>query len=198
MQTFLDGSSQALHAFAISHSWVTPIVIWGTAGFIGLCPVGFFLMWVWDGRLRPGVAALLGLGLTQWASHEVGRLTYRARPFVAMHFTPLFPHVPNNSFPSTLTAFAAVGAVIGVLAWRRVGLVFVVGTVVVGFGCVYVGVHYASDVIVGAALGAVCAAVTWLVAGLPPVAYVLGVAERRLPQRRRRGAPPRVAATAAS
>ncbi len=155
-------------------------------------------MWVWDGRLRPGVAALLGLGLTQWASHEVGRLTYRARPFVAMHFTPLFPHSPNNSFPSTLTAFAAVGAVIGVLAWRRVGLVFVVGTVVVGFGCVYVGVHYASDVVVGAALGAVCASVTWLVTGLPPVAGVLGAVERRLPQRRRRGAPPRVAATAAS
>ncbi len=198
MQSFIDGSSQALHAFAISHSWVTPIVVWGTAGFIFLCPIGFFLMFVWDGRLRPGVAALLGLGLVQWASHEVGRLTYVPRPFVAMHFTPLFPHPPNNSFPSTLTAFAAVGAVIGVLAWRRLGLVFVVGTVVVGFGCVYVGVHYASDVVVGAAVGAVCAAVTWLVVGLPPVTRALGVVERRLPQRRRRGAPPRVAATAAS
>ena len=64
---------------------------------------------------------------------------------------------------------------IGVLAWRRVGLVFVVGTVVVGFGCVYVGVHYASDVIVGAAVGAVCAAVTWLIVGLPPVSRALDV-----------------------
>jgi undecaprenyl-diphosphatase len=197
MTWFIDGSSQALHSFAVAHQWLTPVVVWVTAGFIVLCPVGFFLMWVWDRRLRPGVAALVGLGLTQWASHEVGKLTYRPRPFVAMHFTPLFPHVPNNSFPSTLTAFAAVAAVIGVLAWRRVGLVFVVGTVVVGFGCVYVGVHYASDVVVGAALGAVCAAVTWLVAGLPPVTGVLGALERRLP-RRRRGSPPRVAATAAS
>jgi undecaprenyl-diphosphatase len=198
ISTFLDLSSQALHSFAMAHSWLTPIVIWGTAGFIVLCPVGFFLMWVWDRRLRPGVAALAGLGLTQWASHEVGQLTYRTRPFVAMHFTPLFPHAPNNSFPSTLTAFAAVAAVIGVLAWQRLGLVFVVGTVVVGFGCVYVGVHYASDVVVGVALGAVCGAVTWLGAGLPPVTSVLGVVERRLPRRRRRGASPRVAATAAS
>jgi undecaprenyl-diphosphatase len=197
MTWFIDGSSQALHSFAVAHPWVTPVVVWVTAGFIGLCPVGFLLMWGWDRRLRPGVAALVGLGLTQWASHEVGKLTYRPRPFVALHFTPLFPHPPNNSFPSSLTAFAAVAAVIGVLAWRRVGLVFVVGTVVVGFGCVYVGVHYASDVVVGAALGAVCAAVTWLVAGLPPVAGVLGALERRLP-RRRRGTPPRVAATAAS
>ncbi|MHB8490493.1 MAG: phosphatase PAP2 family protein [Candidatus Dormibacteria bacterium] len=198
MQTFIDGSSAALHAFAVAHSWVAPLVIWGTAGFIVLCPVGFFLLWVWDGRLRPGVAALVGLGLTQWASHEMGRLTYRPRPFVAMHFTPLYPHLPNNSFPSTLTAFAAVAGLIGVLAWRRVGLVFVVGTVVVGFGCVYVGVHYATDVIVGAVLGAVCAAVAWLAAGVPPVTSVLGAIERRLPQRRRRGAPPRVAARAAS
>ena len=197
MTWFIDGSSQALHSFAVAHPWLTPVVVWVTAGFIVLCPVGFFLLWVWDRRLRPGVAALVGLGLTQWASHEMEKLTYRPRPFVAMHFTPLFPHVPNNSFPSSLTAFAAVAAVIGVLAWRRVGLVFVVGTVVVGFGCVYVGVHYASDVVVGAALGAVCAAVTWLVAGLPPVTGVLGALERRLP-RRRRGSPPRVAATAAS
>jgi undecaprenyl-diphosphatase len=197
MTWFIDGSSQALHSFAVAHPWLTPVVVWVTAGFIVLCPVGFFLLWVWDRRLRPGVAALVGLGLTQWACHEVGRVTYRARPFVALHFAPLFPHAPNNSFPSSLTAFAAVAAVIGVLAWRRVGLVFVVGTVVVGFGCVYVGVHYASDVVVGGALGAVCAAVTWLVAGLPPVTGVLGALERRLP-RRRRGSPPRVAATAAS
>jgi membrane-associated phospholipid phosphatase len=198
MQMFLDGSSQALHAFAIAHAWVTPVVIWVTAGFIGLCPVAFFGMWVWDRRLRPGVAALLGLGLTQWASHEVGKLTYRPRPFVTLHFTPLFPHPPNNSFPSSLTAFAAVAAVIGVLAWRRLGVVFVVGTIVVGFGCVYVGVHYASDVIVGAALGVVCGALTWLIAGLPPVTRVLSAVERHLPLRRRREGRPRVTATAAS
>jgi membrane-associated phospholipid phosphatase len=73
-----------------------------------------------------------------------------------------------------------------------------VGTVVVGFGCVYVGVHYASDVIVGAALGVVCGAVTWLLAGLPPVTRVLSAMERRLPQVRRREGRPLVTATAAS
>ena len=51
---------------------------------------------------------------------------------------------------------------------------FVVGTVVVvAFGCVYVGVHYPSDVVVGAALGSVCAAVTWLITGVRPVGKVL-------------------------
>jgi undecaprenyl-diphosphatase len=109
-----------------------------------------------------------------------------------LQFTPLYPHTPNNSFPSSLTAFVAVAAVIGVLAWGRRGLVFVVGVVVVGFGCVYVGVHYPSDVVVGAALGSVCGALTWLIAGGRPVAKVLNAVERRLPQRRRRERIPRV------
>ena len=180
------GVSSALHSFAIANAWVTPLVIWATVVFLFVCPLGFFLVWVWDGRLRPGVAGLLALVLTQWASHEMGKLTYQPRPFVAMHFTPLYPHTPNNSFPSSLTAFVAVAAVIGLLAWGRRALIFVVGVVVVGFGCVYVGVHYPSDVVVGAALGSVCGALTWFIAGGRPVARVLNALERRLPQQRRR------------
>lgn len=198
MARFIDGAAQGLHGFALSNPWLTPIVIWGTAAFVIACPVGFLVLSLWEGRLRPGVAALLGLGLTQLVSHELGLITYQARPFVVMHFVPLFPHPPNNSFPSTLTAFAAVAAIVGVLAWRRVGIVFVVGTIVVGFGCVYVGVHYPSDVIVGAGVGAVCGWVMWVITGLPPVARAFSVLERRLPRGRRRGVPPRVAARAAS
>jgi membrane-associated phospholipid phosphatase len=191
MTTLIDGAASAFHAFAIAHPWLTPLVIGATVAFLVLCPVGFFLVWVWDGRLRPGVAGLLGLVLTQWASHEMGKLTYQPRPFVAMHFTPLYPHTANNSFPSSLTAFVAVAAVIGVLAWGRRALVFVAGVIVVGLGCVYVGVHYPSDVVVGAALGSVCGGLTWLVAGGGPVARVLNAVERRLPQRRRRERMPR-------
>jgi undecaprenyl-diphosphatase len=184
MPTFVDGPTVSLHAFAVAHPWLTPVVIVVTAAFIFLCPLWFVVMGVRERRLRPGVAALLGLGLTQWASHEVGKLLYQPRPFVVMHFTPLYPHPPNNSFPSTLTAFAAVAGVIGVLAWRRRGSVLVLGTGVVAVGCVYVGVHYVSDVIVGAALGAVCGTVTWWIVGLPPVTRALSVVERRIPGRR--------------
>lgn len=123
---------------------------------------------------------------------------YRPRPFAALHFVPLYPHPANNSFPSSLTAFVAVAAVVGVLAWGRLGLVFVVGVAVVGFGCVYVGVHYATDVIAGAAIGAACGAITWLITGLPPVARWLRALEGRLPPGRRYRGAARVAARAAS
>jgi len=122
MQTFIDGSSAALHAFAIAHPWVAPIVIWGTAGFIVFVPGWVFCILDLGWRLRPGVAALVGLGVTQWVCHEAEQLMYRPRPFVALHFVPLYPHAPNNSFPSSLTAFAAVAAVVGVLVWGRLGL----------------------------------------------------------------------------
>jgi undecaprenyl-diphosphatase len=191
MPTFIDGAASALHAFAVAHAWLTPVVVWGTAASLIVCPVGFLVVFVFDGRLRPGVAGLLGLVLTQWASYGIGKLTYQARPFVAMHFIPLFPHTADNSFPSSLTAFAAVAAVVGVLAWGRRALVFVVGVVVVGFGCVYVGVHYPSDVVVGAAVGIVCGGLAWFVTGRRPVARVLNAVERRLPQRRRRERMPR-------
>jgi undecaprenyl-diphosphatase len=187
-----DGLASALHSFAIANPWLTPLVIGATVVFLLLCPIGFFLFWVFDGRLRPGLAGLLGLVVTQWASHELGKVTYQARPFVVLHFTPLYPHTPNNSFPSSLTAFVAVAAVIGLLAWGRRGLIFVAGVVVVGFGCVYVGVHYPSDVVVGAALGSACGALAWLITGGRPVAKVLNAVERRLPQRRRRERVPRV------
>ena len=176
-------SAQALHAFAIAHAWLTPVVIVVTAVCIFACPVAYLVVGWWTRTLRPGVAALVALGLTQWASHEVGRLVYVARPFVAMHFTPLYPHPPNNSFPSTLTAFAAVAAVVAVLAWRRRGLVFVAGTAIIAFGCMYAGVHYLSDVIVGAAVGAACGAVTWIIAGIPPLGRAFSAIERRLPRR---------------
>jgi len=183
MPTLDHGSSQALHAFAIAHAWFTPVVIVVTAAFIFLCPAAFVVIALRTRRLRAGVAALAGLVLAQWVSHETGKLAYVARPFVAMHFTPLYPHPPNNSFPSSLTAFAAVAAVVGVLAWRRRGLVFVAGTAIVAIGCMYVGVHYLSDVIVGAALGVACGAVTWLITGLPPVTRAFSAVERRMPGR---------------
>ena len=67
------------------------------------------------------------------------------------------------------------------LAWRPVGVALSVGTVVIAVGCVYVGVHYIEDVVVGAALGIVCGAVFWFALGPPPVGRFLSAIEERLP-----------------
>ena len=117
---------------------------------------------------------MLGLTVADKLCKYLGSLHYVPRPFVALHFTPLFPHMDNNSFPSSTVAFAAVAAAVIFLPWRPVGSGWCVGTVIIAVGCVYVGVHYIEDVIVGAALGIVCGAVFWLALGPPPSAASFG------------------------
>lgn len=131
--------------------------------------------------MRAAVATLLGLTVADKLCKYLGSLHYVPRPFVALHFTPLFPHMDNNSFPSSTVAFAAVVAAVIFLAWRPVGVVLLGGTVIIAVGCVYVGVHYIEDVVVGAALGIVCGAVFWFALGPPPVGRFLGAIEERLP-----------------
>ncbi len=46
-------------------------------------------------------------------------------------------------------------------------------TLEVAVACVYVGVHYVTDVLAGALLGGVCGALTWFVLGFGPVAHVV-------------------------
>jgi undecaprenyl-diphosphatase len=176
-----DGTAQAMHSFAVAHAWLTPVVVVVTAIFIGLCPLALVILWIRDRKLRAAVATLLGLTVADKLCRYLGQLHYVQRPFVALHFTPLFPHTNNNSFPSSTVAFAAVVATIILLAWRPAGVVLAVGTVIIAVGCVYVGVHYLEDVAVGAALGIVCGAVFWFALGPPPVGRFLGAIEERLP-----------------
>jgi membrane-associated phospholipid phosphatase len=176
-----DGTAEAIHSFAVAHAWLTLVVVVVTAVCIGLCPLALLILWVRDRKLRAAVATLLGLTVADKLCRYVGALQYVPRPFVALHFTPLFPHPDNNSFPSSTVAFAAVVATIVLLAWRRAGIVLTVGTVGIAVGCVYVGVHYIEDVIVGAALGMVCGAVFWFALGPPEVGRFLGAIEERLP-----------------
>jgi undecaprenyl-diphosphatase len=181
MPAVADGTAEAIHAFAISHAWLTLPVIVVTAVCIGLCPVVLVVCWVRDRRLRASVATLIGLALADKVSHTIGSWHYVRRPFVALDFAPLFPHAPNNSFPSSTVAFGAVAATVVLFAWRRAGFVLAVGAVVIAFGCVYVGVHYLNDVLVGAAIGIACGAAAWLALGWGPAARLLGAIEQRLP-----------------
>ncbi|HVC04348.1 MAG TPA: phosphatase PAP2 family protein [Candidatus Acidoferrales bacterium] len=176
-----DGTAQAIHSFAIAHAWLTPVVVVATAVCIALCPLALVILWIRDRTLRAAVATLLGLTVADKLCRYLGQLQYVQRPFVALHFTPLFPHTNNNSFPSSTVAFAAVVASIVLLAWRPAGVVLAIGTVIIAVGCVYVGVHYIEDVIVGAVLGIACGAVFWFALGPPPVGRFLGAIEERLP-----------------
>jgi undecaprenyl-diphosphatase len=109
-----------------------------------------------------GVARSLGLAvvvaLATFAADALAflikDLTHRTRPFVAHpQIHPLYV-VHSSSFPAGHAATAFAGAVLLSVAAPRFAPAFVALAVLIGVSRVYDGVHYPSDVLVGALLGA--------------------------------------------
>jgi undecaprenyl-diphosphatase len=120
---------------------------------------------------RAATAAGLSAGLALLAAQVVSRLVDRPRPFVAHpdQIQLFAKHAADPGFPSdhATAAFAIATALL--LRDRRLGAGVLVLATVLGVGRVAIGVHYPSDVLGGAVLGAACALVLWA----PPVRALL-------------------------
>jgi undecaprenyl-diphosphatase len=109
------------------------------------------------------VGLALGVGLTtlaaDGASFLVKDVVSRPRPFVAHpEIHPLYV-VHSSSFPAGHAATAFAGATVLAYVARPVAPVLFAAAALIGFSRVYVGDHYPSDVLAGAALGVVVAVV---------------------------------------
>ena len=113
---------------------------------------------------RATVAAVLSAGLGLAVGKVLSELVDRARPFVAdPQGVHLFSgHAADPGFPSdhATAAFAIATAI--VLRKRRAGYFALGAAAVLSIGRVALGVHYPSDVLAGAALGAAAALALWL------------------------------------
>ena len=112
---------------------------------------------------RAAVAAVLSAGLALGVGKVISELVDRARPFVAdpgaVH---LFTHhSPDPGFPSDHATAAFAIAVAIMLRKRAWGVIALVAATVLSVGRVAIGVHYPSDVLAGAALGAAAALLLW-------------------------------------
>jgi undecaprenyl-diphosphatase len=116
---------------------------------------------------RAAVAAFAAAGAALLIAHFVSSAVDRPRPFVAHAATihPFLTHASDPSFPSdhATAAFAIATAV--ALRLRVPGLVLLGLAAVLAAGRVFLGLHYPSDVLAGAVLGAGTAVALWL----PPV-----------------------------
>lgn len=111
------------------------------------------------------VAALLALGVGQLLNLALPR----PRPFVVMPATVLVAHAADPSFPSDHAILVfAVTAVLATVS-RRLAAWLLAFSVVVLVARVYVGVHYPTDVLGGAALGATAGWATVRLARTPLV-----------------------------
>jgi undecaprenyl-diphosphatase len=112
---------------------------------------------------RAAVAAVLSAGLGLAAAKVISELVDRARPFVAdPHGVHLFTsHAADPGFPSDHATAAFAIAVAILLRKRGWGIVALVAAAVLSIGRVALGVHYPTDVLCGAALGAAAALALW-------------------------------------
>jgi undecaprenyl-diphosphatase len=160
--------------------WLANVVIWATKGCAVLIPVLLVVAWFRPSGLRCLLAALSALYLVIVLRVIIAGHYFVRRPFEAYHFTPLYPHIPDSAFPSLTTSYFTAAGFPAWRTWRPLGWAFAAMTAEVAFGCVYVGVHYVTDVLAGAATGAAVGLLTWLVFGSPPVAWLLGWVNRGL------------------
>jgi undecaprenyl-diphosphatase len=114
------------------------------------------------GALALAIAVAITAFAADSASFGVKDLVARARPFEAHpQIHPLYV-VHSSSFPAGHAATAFAGAtVLAYVVPRAAPLLFLVAALI-GFSRVYVGVHYPTDVLGGAAIGVAVGAVVVL------------------------------------
>lgn len=102
------------------------------------------------------LAGLLGWGLAR----VIGLFLYRSRPYIIHEVNKLIEQLfTDKSFPSDHATIAFAIAWTIFLHSHKLGAWFLVSAVLIALGRVYVGVHYPSDVLAGALLGAISALV---------------------------------------
>ena len=170
--------SSSLHDLAGRSQAGDALIRFAASNLIYLALIALAVLWLHRDGLRAGVAAGAGAGIALAVGAGLGAAWDRPRPFVAEHFTPLFDHAADASFPSDhLTVLGAIAAAC-FLAWRLLGVLVSVLAAGVAVGRVAAGMHYVSDVVAGFALGAAAAIAVWY--ALRPLLPVLDQLDTRL------------------
>ncbi|MDP6108368.1 MAG: phosphatase PAP2 family protein [Candidatus Brocadiia bacterium] len=148
---------------------------WLVSDYLVSSILGFSLLLLWfsgaseDDRLRRQLGvlvSLLGMALASWAVFVSNAIFFRDRPFVDLDVSLLFYQPTDPSMPAN-SAAAFFGLAAGVWGFnRRAGTALLAIAGAHAFLRIYAGVHYPSDVLVGALIGVVGAVGAYKLWGL--------------------------------
>jgi undecaprenyl-diphosphatase len=77
----------------------------------------------------------------------------RPRPFLQNQIVSLLPHEATGSFPSGHAVFYFAISTIVYFYNKKIGILFFVGSFLIGLARVFSGVHWPSDILAGALVG---------------------------------------------
>lgn len=87
-------------------------------------------------------------------------LVHRSRPFMELTYIDIYiPKPTSYSFPSghAISAFATTWVIVKMINQQIHKILLILFAILIAFSRVYLMVHYLSDVVVGIALGLICA-----------------------------------------
>jgi undecaprenyl-diphosphatase len=184
----------ALNDWAWRHDWIGDLLEVYAKGSEALFLVFVATLLVIGIRnrrsLQAGLMAGAAAGGALGIAVVLAKLVDRPRPFVAdpSHVHLLVKHAADPGFPSDHATAAFAIATTVLLYDRRAGIGALVAAVLLAVDRVAVGVHYPSDVLAGAALGAAVAFALFRLAS--PLGRLGRGACARALARGARGAPP--------
>lgn len=151
------------------------LVGWLVSDYLASTVLGFSLVVLWlvggddETRMRRQVGvlvALTGMALASWLVFVSNGIFFRDRPFVDLDVNLLFYEPSDSSMPAN--SAAAFFGLASAVWWfnRRAGMALLAVAGLHAFLRVYAGVHFPSDVVVGALIGVVGAAAAYRLKGL--------------------------------
>lgn len=146
--------------------WLNSVMLfitsWGDNGFLAITTC---LSLVLFKRTRHiGELSILSLSLNVLLTNVVLKnLFARVRPYEVIKELTLLTRIPHDySFPSghTSSAFAVAG-ILYTFCPKIIGIPALIIAALIGFSRLYIGIHYPSDVIIGALVGILCSYVVY-------------------------------------
>lgn len=169
MFSLTEGSFLLFLQEIVRHPWLdvffTFITKLGNAGWIWI--LAAVILFASKKHRREGITVLLALCIGFVATNLLLKnIVARARPYTLLQGLEILISEPSDySFPSghTCSSFAAALAMLKV-SDKKLGIAACILAVLIAFSRMYIGVHYPSDVLAGALIGAFSAFVSvWII-----------------------------------